>query len=208
MESELHPILKTMSLMADQMANFWGKNCEISIYQLDNNRYKITYISKSKVTNRVLGDEISKEEMEKINNTTGVMSLNNTKDGRIIKSSIIPIKDDKENLIGFMSINYDITELMVAKNFLEDLGGICPQGYQAEDSKNQSIHNILYEFVDNCLDDVGKPVTYLNKEEKVQIVKRLNEQGVFLIKGSVDYLAEKLCVSRYTIYNYLEEIKE
>lgn len=208
MESELHPILKTMSLMADQMANFWGKNCEISIYQLDNNRYKITYISKSKVTNRALGDEISIEEMEKNTNSTGVMSLNNTKEGRIIKSSIIPIKDDKENLIGFMSINYDITELMLAKKFLEDLGGICPQGYQAEDSKNQSIHNILYEFVDNCLDDVGKPVTYLNKEEKVQIVKRLNEQGVFLIKGSVDYLAEKLCVSRYTIYNYLEEIKE
>ena len=48
---------------------------------------------------------------------------------------------------------------------------------------------------------------YLTKDEKVQIVNKLDRQGAFLIKGAIDYVAKVLCVSRYTIYNYLDEIR-
>jgi predicted transcriptional regulator YheO len=48
----------------------------------------------------------------------------------------------------------------------------------------------------------------MSKEEKVQICKQLDAQGAFLIKGAIDYVAAILCVSRYTIYNYLDEIRE
>ena len=47
----------------------------------------------------------------------------------------------------------------------------------------------------------------MSKEDKVSIVEALEEKGVFLIKGAVDYVAKVLCVSRYTIYNYLDEIR-
>ncbi|MDD2481760.1 MAG: helix-turn-helix domain-containing protein, partial [Lutispora sp.] len=39
----------------------------------------------------------------------------------------------------------------------------------------------------------------------MNIVETLEDKGVFLIKGAVDYVAKVLCVSRYTIYNYLDE---
>ena len=38
----------------------------------------------------------------------------------------------------------------------------------------------------------------------MQIVSYLDEKGVFLIRGSVDWVASKLGVSKYTIYSYLE----
>lgn len=70
------------------------------------------------------------------------------------------------------------------------------------------INDILKEVVEAKIDEKGKPIAYLNKEEKVLIVQELDTQGVFLIKGAIDYVAEILCVSRYTIYNYLDETRE
>ncbi|MBE3114904.1 MAG: helix-turn-helix domain-containing protein, partial [Actinobacteria bacterium] len=35
----------------------------------------------------------------------------------------------------------------------------------------------------------------------------LQKKGIFLVKGNIDKIANKLNVSRYTIYNYLSEIK-
>ena len=67
---------------------------------------------------------------------------------------------------------------------------------------------ILY-FFRKVADNTGMPrLAYLNKEEKVSIVNDLDGQGVFLIKGAIDYVAEILCVSRYTIYNYLDETRD
>ena len=45
---------------------------------------------------------------------------------------------------------------------------------------------------------------FLNEKQ----AKDLEEKGVFLIKGAIDYVANSLQVSRYTIYNYLDGIRE
>ncbi len=39
------------------------------------------------------------------------------------------------------------------------------------------------------------------------MVRELDEAGFFLIKDWVDHLAGELDVTRYTIYNYLNEIR-
>ena len=47
----------------------------------------------------------------------------------------------------------------------------------------------------------------MEKEEKIELVRIFEERGVFLVKGAVEYVAEVLNVSRYTVYNYLDEIR-
>jgi predicted transcriptional regulator YheO len=39
----------------------------------------------------------------------------------------------------------------------------------------------------------------------LNVVRSLDEQGFFLIKNAVETIASKLAVSRFTIYNYLNE---
>ena len=70
------------------------------------------------------------------------------------------------------------------------------------------VNDVLYDIVENTIHKYGRPVIYLTKDEKVSIVKDLEEKGVFLIKGAIDYVANALQVSRYTIYNYLDGIRE
>ncbi|MDW7740610.1 MAG: helix-turn-helix domain-containing protein [Bacillota bacterium] len=45
------------------------------------------------------------------------------------------------------------------------------------------------------------------KEDKIKIVSLLDDRGVFLVKGAVEQVAKDLVVSKYTIYNYLEEAR-
>ena len=51
----------------------------------------------------------------------------------------------------------------------------------------------------------GKDIKRLTKEEKVSIVHLLDKRGFFLIKKSAEKLAHYLGLSRYSIYNYLNE---
>ena len=47
----------------------------------------------------------------------------------------------------------------------------------------------------------------MDKAEKSDLIRKLDRAGVFMIKGSVEYLAKVFGVSRYTIYSYLKEVR-
>ena len=57
------------------------------------------------------------------------------------------------------------------------------------------------------IDRTGVPVDLMKKSHKVAVVQELDEAGYFLSKDSVDRLATEPAVTRYTIYNYLNEIR-
>ena len=47
----------------------------------------------------------------------------------------------------------------------------------------------------------------MKKHHKSAVVRELDEAGFFLIRDSVDHVAGQLDVTRYTIYNYLNEVR-
>ena len=47
----------------------------------------------------------------------------------------------------------------------------------------------------------------MSRDEKMEVVKRLEERGAFLVKRSAEQVAEALDLSRYTIFSYLKEIR-
>jgi len=51
---------------------------------------------------------------------------------------------------------------------------------------------------------IGRPVPHMTRSEKQQVVRFLDERGVFLIRKAVEDVAERLGVTRFTIYNYLD----
>jgi predicted transcriptional regulator YheO len=64
--------------------------------------------------------------------------------------------------------------------------------------------DILDYLVSKTIEEYGKLPEQMSREDKIQVVGYLDDKGLFRIKGSVNWVAEKLGTSRYTIYNYLE----
>jgi predicted transcriptional regulator YheO len=67
------------------------------------------------------------------------------------------------------------------------------------DTGMSNVNDVLNSLVAETLQLSGKPVAYMNKDEKVLIVQKLNDQGAFLIKGAIDYVAKVLV--RFKIYH-------
>jgi predicted transcriptional regulator YheO len=214
MVEDLHPILKNMVHLVEGIANTFGKSCEVVLHDVRNPDNSIVAIANGHVTNRVVGGPMSEYGLADLRkgdfSSNKVNYLKKTKDGRVLKSTSMYIKDEQDNLIGFLCINFDISELIVIKNIIgeityinDEYNVVSAEGSGAEDT----INDVLARIVDKILVSMGKPVAFLSKEEKVHMVQLLELQGVFLIKGAIDYVAKVLCVSRYTIYNYLDEIR-
>jgi predicted transcriptional regulator YheO len=66
---------------------------------------------------------------------------------------------------------------------------------------------MLSIHLNEVIEGYATPVTLMKKADKLAVVQELDERGVFLIRGAINGVAQALGVSRYTIYNYLDEIK-
>lgn len=47
----------------------------------------------------------------------------------------------------------------------------------------------------------------VSREERRRFVEMLNDRGVFLVKGSVEYAADVIGVSKVTIYSDLDSVR-
>lgn len=214
MKPDLHPILKNMVPVVEGIASTFGKNCEVVLHDVRNPESSIVAIANGHVTNRVVGGPMSEYGLADLKrgnfDNNKINYLKKTKDGRVLKSTSMYIKDDKGEILGFLCINFDISELTIIKNILSDFISVNENTtiVAAEGSgQGDAIQEVLARIVDTTVDAAGKPVVFMTKEEKVHVVQSLEAQGIFQVKGAVDYVAKVLCVSRYTIYNYLDEIR-
>lgn len=69
-----------------------------------------------------------------------------------------------------------------------------------------SIPNIVIQAIEQELEALGQPVGRLNAQEKAQLVSRLDDKGVFLVKGAVTELAKRLGTTDTTVYRYVNRI--
>jgi hypothetical protein len=51
---------------------------------------------------------------------------------------------------------------------------------------------------------IGKPAAQMSRTEKQRLVRFLDDRGAFLIRRAVEEVADRLGVTRFTIYNYLD----
>jgi predicted transcriptional regulator YheO len=56
--------------------------------------------------------------------------------------------------------------------------------------------------------ELGAPLNELDRVGKQVALRRLDEQGAFLLRRSIESVADTMDVSRITIYNYLNAIRE
>ncbi|NLZ90744.1 MAG: hypothetical protein GX918_02345 [Clostridiales bacterium] len=213
MNERIHPVLKSMIPIVGGIDKTFGKSCEVVLHDITDPYHSIVAIENSHVTGRELGGAMSQANIEAI--ASGGFTrdqINYTKktaDGRILKSSTIVIRDENQKPIGCLCINFDLSDFVMVRNSINALCHTDEPEEMKEDKGYQgaSINEVLCNLVNSVLEASGKPVAYMTKEDKVDIVRILDQKGAFLIKGAIDYVAKVLCVSRYTVYNYLDEVR-
>ena len=47
----------------------------------------------------------------------------------------------------------------------------------------------------------------MNRENRIEKIRFMDNKGIFLMKGAVELVAEKLDVKVVTVYSYLDEVR-
>lgn len=204
-------LLKTYGTIVNAIAETFGKDCEVVLHDLKCPQRSIIKIANGHVSGRSVGDgirDLIKTVLVSGESTKGALTgyLTTLPDGRKLRSTTILIKDDKDVLIGALCINNDLTTISKMNNMCVELLNTKKVEVDNEvDDPHLRIY--LGDLIEKIINNCGTPVVEMDKGNKIEAIQYMDQKGVFLVKGSVDLVAQYLNVSRYTIYNYLEEAR-
>ena len=194
-----------LNTMAYTISEMFGKKCEVVVSDLDNPNESVLFIYNGHVTGRDVGDSLTTTKDELVNKSPNGLSLNYKKaykkNKKEIKSSTIVMNAYGRRLS--FCINYDCDELYFISNSLKNFLSMGEEIYKQIDEDE----SLLEPKFSELLGELEKPFSKMNKRERVDFIRILKEKGVFTVQKSIPYVSKKLGISRYTIYNYLNEIE-
>lgn len=206
-----------LKAIADLIAAQFGPSVEVVLHdftgELD---HSIAYIVNGHVTGRKIGDAPTTSFLNYLNQQgplEKIRHLSHLPDGRLIRSSTSNFFDEDGTLNSSLCINQDITELAALEKAVK---GMCDSGYLETnalagdnefDLQPASIHGLMDNIITEALSSIGTPPKKMNKDAKIKLLRILDERGVFLIQKSGQKVCDLLGISKFTLYNYLEEVR-
>ena len=125
------------------------------------------------------------------------------------EDTVLAYAQSEKNLYEAIKRQDDLTDYIVASRLHQEM--VSFQHPAEEDEPEElfahDISEVMEDMVRTELGMVQKPVAYMQKEDKLSIVGNLANRGIFDVKGSVEYVAECLGVTNFTVYNYLKELR-
>ncbi|WP_135553826.1 helix-turn-helix transcriptional regulator [Paenibacillus cymbidii] len=198
--------------LVEAVAAQFGEGCEVVLHDLTGSyESTIAAIANGHVTGRKVGDPGTNLGLELLRGTEANGNkynyLTQTKDGRVLRSTSMYMKNRKGDVIGALCINYDITSLMVAEKTLQTLTQGGSRGIVNETFVS-NVSDLLDALIQEAQEQIGKPVAVMTKEDKRNMIGLLDRKGAFLIKKGGEKIGAYLNISKYTLYSYLEESKQ
>ncbi len=208
--------LKNLFPIIDALSQMFGEShYEFTVHDFRYPESSLCYI-KGKVTERNVGAPLTdrllsiyRQEGDEARDVINIMTV--TDKGKIIKTSSVFIRDSKGKILGSMGITIDISAA-------QDISGLFSMLNLTINTESQKlspaidfandVNTILSDLINQSIFKCEKAPAFLTKEERIELLKDMEGKGVFLIKGAIEEVATNLCVSKYTIYNHLEEIRK
>ncbi|MEB3100949.1 helix-turn-helix transcriptional regulator [Ferviditalea candida] len=203
--------LEFLTSLIHGMAAQFGDKCEVVLHDLSGDyESTIVAIENGYITGRKIGDCGSNLGLEvlrgTIENGDRYNYITQTRDGKILRSTTIYLKNSKKETIGAICINLDITDLLIAENTIKSIT-MHSLDQEVKEAFVSDVNELLDFLLQECQNDIGKPVSYMSKEEKMKAIHYLDRKGAFLIKKAGDKVCQFFDISKFTLYNYLDEIR-
>lgn len=193
--------LKAILPTAEAIQRLLHPHAEVVVHDLKKNQIAAIFHPFSK---RRVGDSSLFSEKEKghLEDCLGPYEKINW-DGKKLKSVSSLIFDEKDEAVGMLCINLDVSSLEKVQHLLAGFIGqeqlkAQPESLFKDDWQekiNQSVHSYLKKQQLN--------LKTLSRPEKKKLIEHLHKIGAFSAKNAALYIGQIVGVSRATIYNYL-----
>ena len=111
------------------------------------------------------------------------------------------------NSANVLLIGIDLAAVVAAQGLLHDLAG-PHTGADAPLGSLAHLDEALDQLIAQGEVQVGRPLGEMSRAEKQRLVRFLDDRGAFSLRKSVERVADILGVSRFTVYNYLDAVRD
>ncbi len=208
-------ILDGVRRVMPAIAQAFGSNCLVSLHSIETPDMPCIAVENGNINDLRVGDPASgfvrdsvlEEGYREGKNTIGVYYTRTVHD-HAIKCIISVIRNERNHPIGCMCIGIDVAVPLY--EFMQSL--MPPVDYDLANSLSDpfsrisSVDDILHHAISQAVTVVSERKDLSATDRNRLIVQMLHENGIFSVRGAVGTVASELGVTRYTIYNYLNDI--
>lgn len=192
------------------LGKVFGPGAELCLHDVRTPESSIIAIENN-MTDRQIGHpltDLAYETMEKglYTNADSILNYRGNSKGKPFLSSTYFIKNE-DRLIGLLCVNKDMT---ITNNFLSAYHSLLqsfnltiPDNTEFAETLEAPVADILRNLVADAIRQLNVPPERMTLKERVQLVHRLNEQGVLSMKGGIKEVADQLNISEPTVYRYM-----
>ena len=202
----MNPQLRKYECLVDLLADLLGSTCEIVLHDVSDIKHSIVKIRNGHITNRMLGGPITDLglRMIKENGPETILYTERTNNRKMLRCAGLVIRDSNR-IIGFLCINMDIS-----RSNDERLNPLLAHEHliNTEEHYEMNTDDLIQDNILDALKSINKNIKDLNREDKLQIIKKLERKGIFQIRGAVKKVAEAFSLSNVSIYKHLDAIRK
>ena len=202
----------------DLLERQFGSHCEVVLHDLTKDyNHTIVDIRNGYLTGRKIGGSGTNLGLEVLNGKNQDGNRFNyvlhTRDGKVFRSSSIYFRNDEGKVVGSLCVNLDITETIKFEDFLKGYNqyDLSSTGETSPEDIKEIFVDDVSQILDFLFNDgvhlIGCQPSEMNREQKMEFLRFLDKKGAFLISKSNERVCEFLQISKFTLYNYLDAIR-
>ncbi|WP_058910341.1 helix-turn-helix transcriptional regulator [Entomohabitans teleogrylli] len=206
-------ILKSYEAVVDGLAMLIGPHCEIVLHSLQDLKCSAIRIANGEHTGRKIGSPITDLALRMLHDMTGADSsvsrcyFTRAKSGVLMKSVTIAIRNREQRVVGLLCINMnlDVPFSQIVSTFVPPE----TQDQEVPSSVNfaSSVEDLVTQTLEFTIEEVNADRNVSNNAKNRQIVLNLYEKGIFDIKDAINQVADRLNISKHTVYLYIRQFK-
>lgn len=213
----LRPVVPMLAAMA-------GPHLEVVLHDVSKPENSVVAIANGHISNRSVGSSV----LEGPQNDRGFAAATRlrsrdgavhslvedyvtvTAQGRQLKSASAIFRDANGEPFATLCLNADTSVFQVTYAWLEQMlkpvrAAMAPAP-EAGPQAGPQMDGLMQEIISDAVPAPAR-TGIKTREEKIQAVREMQRRGLFIVKGGVERAAAALNVSRFTIYNYMEELR-
>jgi len=202
------------SKFINNLARFFEGKGEIAVHDFrDDFAHSVVEIAGT-LNDRKVGDNTSDEFIDMIINNSEELEVNpvyftRNERGAVLKTCSTLIRDEEGKIIGAVCLNYDVTDLILAQNAINQSLQYKTEGKSLDgELLAMDVDSLMQHYISMVENIIGKPPQLMNKEEKIKALAYLDCKGVFKIHKASIILCDAFQISKYMLYNFLDEAKQ
>ena len=197
-----------LARLTKTLGELLGQTTEVVLHDLRQPDHSIVAISNSQVTGRKVGqtlDSLGVHLFQSHNFEDMANYETRTKTGKILRSCSVFVRDDDGTAIGALCVNQDVSQLLKLRDWLDQMIDTAKPLEEARLEDN--VEDVLSQLIDDAIRSTGKSPTEFSREDKIAVISYLDARGAFLIRYSMEKVASLLGISKFSIYNYLNDMR-